>query len=118
MAANVLFVASNATAIQFDFARELERLQAAGERAGGSFTLTARWSVSSDDLHRLLEEHGPDVVHVLSPGVNPGNHGLMLDRGGQVEYVTPAAFTKIFRFAANKGSVACGLEHVPLTEAR
>jgi hypothetical protein len=84
--ANVLFVASNATAIHFDFARELERIQAARERAGGNFTLTARWSVNADDLRRLLEEHGPDVVHVLSPGVNPANHALMLDRGGQVEY--------------------------------
>ena len=31
---HVLFVASNATAIQFDFATELERLQAAGDVAG------------------------------------------------------------------------------------
>ncbi len=94
--ANVLFVASNATAIRFDFATELERLQAAREQAGGSFTLTARWSVSADDLIHLLKEQAPDVVHVLSPGVNPANHALMLDRGGQVEYVSPAAFAKIF----------------------
>ena len=94
--ANVLFVASNATAIQFDFARELERLQAARDQAGGSFTLTARWSVSAGDLRRILEEQGPDVVHLLSPGVNPANHALMLDRGGQVEYVSPAEFAKIF----------------------
>ncbi|MFL6451317.1 MAG: hypothetical protein ACJ746_27105 [Bryobacteraceae bacterium] len=100
--ANVLFVASNATAIHFDFVTELERLQTARERAAGSFTLTARWSVSADALHRLLEEHEPDVVHVLSPGVNPANRALMLDRGGQVEYVSPAAFTKIFDLPKTK----------------
>jgi hypothetical protein len=93
---NVLFVASNATAIQFDFATELERLQGARERAGGGFTLTARWSVSSDDLRQLLKEHQPDVLHLLSPGVNPANRALMLDRGGQVEYVSPAAFADVF----------------------
>ena len=100
--ANVLFVASNATAIQFDFATELERLQAARERASGSFTLTARWSVSADDLHRLLQEQEPDVLHLLSPGVNPTNHGLMLDRSGKVEYVAPGAFTKIFDLPETK----------------
>ena len=100
--ARVLFIASNATAIHFDFARELERLQAASERAGGSFTLTARWSVSADDLRRLLEEQRPDVVHVLSRGVNSANDGLMLDRGGQVEYVSPAAFAKIFDLPQTK----------------
>ena len=98
----VLFVASNATAIKFDFATELERLQAAREQTDGSFTLTARWSVSADDLIRLLKEHGPDVVHLLSPGVNPANHALMLDRGGQVEYVSPAAFAKIFDLPQTK----------------
>jgi len=68
-----------------------------GERAGGwELRLTARWSVSAADLLRLLEEHGPDVSHVLSPGVNPANHALMLDRGGQVEHVSPSAFAKIF----------------------
>jgi hypothetical protein len=92
----VLFVASNATAINFDFATELERLQAAREQAGGSFTLTARWSVSAVDLSRLLKEHRPGVVHVLSPGVNPANRALMLDRGGKVEYVSPGDFAKIF----------------------
>jgi len=100
--ANVLFVASNATAIKFDFATELERLQAARDRASGSFTLTARWSVSADDLHRLLEEQEPDVLHLLSPGVNPTNHGLMLDRSGKVEYVSPDAFTKIFNLPQTK----------------
>ncbi|MEO8593066.1 MAG: TIR domain-containing protein [Candidatus Solibacter sp.] len=93
---NILFVASNATAIQFDFAKELERLQAAREHAGGTFSLISRWSVSADELHRLLEEHEPNVVHVLSPGVNLANRALMLDRGGQVEYVSPAAFAGIF----------------------
>lgn len=100
--ATVLFLASNATAINFDFATELARLQAALEQAGGSLTLTARWSVSSDDLIRLLKEHRPDVVHVLSPGVNPENHALMLDRGGKVEYVSPAAFAKIFDLPQTK----------------
>src|ERR1051326_5281063 len=100
--ATVLFVASNATAIQFDFATELERLQAARDQAGGSFTLTARWSVSADGLIRLLKEHRPDVVHVLSPGVNPSNQSLMLDRGGQVEYVSPTAFARIFDLPQSK----------------
>ena len=99
---NVLFVASNATAIQFDFATELKRLQAAREQAGGSFTLTARWSVSAADLRLLLEEQQPDVLHVLSPGVNPANRALMLDRGGQVEYVSPAAFANIFELSHAK----------------
>src|SRR5215831_14244218 len=100
--ASVLFVASNATAIRFDFAAELERLQAARERASGNFTLTARWSVSADELHRLLEEQEPDVLHLLSPGVNPTNHGLMLDRLGKVEYVSPADFAKIFNLPQTK----------------
>jgi hypothetical protein len=99
---HVLFVASNATAIKFDFASELERLQAARERAGGSFSLTARWSVSADDLRVLLEEHQPDVLHVLSPGVNPANRALMLDRGGKVEYVSPSAFARIFELPTSK----------------
>jgi hypothetical protein len=64
--------------------------------------LTARWSVSAADLRRLLEEHGPDVVHALSPGVNPANHALMLDRGGQVECVSPSAFAKIFDLPQTK----------------
>jgi hypothetical protein len=98
----VLFVASNATAIKFDFATELKRLQAARDEARGSFKLAARWSVSADDLTRLLKEHGPEVVHVLSPGVNPANHALMLDRGGQVEYVSPTAFAKIFDLPRTK----------------
>ena len=102
MATSVLFVASNATAISFDFATELERLQAASEHAGGAFTLTARWSVSADDLRHLLTECAPDVVHLLSPGVNPTNHSLMLDRGGQVEYVSPAAFSKVFDLPKTK----------------
>ena len=93
---NVLFVASNATAMQFDFAGELDRIQAARELAGGSFTLTARWSVSAHDLRNLIEEQAPDVVHVLSPGVNPANHGLVFSRGREVEYISPAALAKIF----------------------
>jgi len=73
-----------------------------GERAGGwELRLTARWSVSAADLLRLLEEHGPDVSHVL-PGVNPANHALMLDRGGQVEHVSPSAFAKIFDLPQTK----------------
>lgn len=100
--ASILFVASNATAIHFDFAEELARLQAVRERADGIFTLTARWSVGSADLHRLLEELQPDVVHLLSPGVNPANHGLMLDRGGKVEYVLPEALTQIFDLPQTK----------------
>lgn len=100
--ANVLFVASNATAIRFDFGMELEQLQTALERAPGSFKLIARWSVTADDLRHLLEEQGPDIVHLLSPGVNPANHALMLDRGGQVEYVSPAEFTKIFDLPQTK----------------
>jgi TIR domain/CHAT domain len=99
---NVLFVASNATAIRFDFATELERIQAARELAGDSFTLTAHWSVSAHDLRRLMEEQRPDVVHVLSGGVNPANDGLMLDRGGEVEYISPSALAEIFALQQRK----------------
>ncbi len=94
--AHILFVASNATAIQFDFATELERIEAARKDAGGSFSLTARWSLSAEDLRQLLEEQQPDIVHLLSPGVNPHKHALMLDRAGRVEFVTPPAFAKVF----------------------
>jgi hypothetical protein len=93
---NVLFVASNATAIKLDFAEELARIEAARQRADGSFSLTARWSVSSDNLHKLLEAERADVVHLLSPGVHPDSGGLMLDRGGRVEFVSPAEFANIF----------------------
>ncbi len=93
---NVLFVASNATAIKFDFAEELARLEAARQRADGSFSLVARWSVSSDDLQKLLAGQRADVVHLLSPGVHPDNGALMLDRGGQVEFVSPVKFAEIF----------------------
>ena len=99
---NILFVASNATAIQFDFSTELERLQAARERARGSFKLTARWSVSAEDLRRLLKKQEPDVVHVLSPGVHPDTRMLMLDRGGRVENVSAAAFVEIFDLPKSK----------------
>ena len=94
--ANILFVASNATEIPFDFARELEQLQSASNGAGGSLAVTARWSVSADELRCLLKENRPDVVHLLSPGVDPSNLGLMLDRSGQVEYVSPARLAEIF----------------------
>jgi len=114
---NVLFVASNATAIHFDFAKELDRIQGARELAGGSFTLIARWSVSAHDLRRLIQEHRPDVVHVLSGGVNPANHGLMLDRGGGVEHFASRSCQNL-RSRTKKASVARCFEFVPLAEAR
>jgi hypothetical protein len=91
-----LFIASNATAIRFNFAEELHRLQQAHKRAPKSYTVKARWSVSRESLDRLLQEERPQLVHLLSPGVNPANDGLMLDRGGKIEYVKPAELGKIF----------------------
>ena len=93
----ILFVASNPTMIKFNFEDELHRIEAAGLRQPGAMRVTARWSVSLDGFKDQLGEIRPDVVHVLSPGVDPvGNELILSDKQGRPQYVGVDDFAGAF----------------------
>lgn len=97
MPGRVLFVASNPTAIKFDFARELEELKTAVQRRSTTFEILARWSVSVAVLKNAVTKMRPEVVHLLSPGVHPETNALVLsDRHGRPEYAQPDAVAAAF----------------------
>ena len=93
----ILFVASNPTTIKYNFEDELHRIEAAGLRRPGTMRVTARWSVSLDRFKEQLGEIRPDVVHVLSPGVDPaGNELILSDEQGHPQYVGVDDFAGAF----------------------
>ncbi len=93
----VLFVASNPTATKFEFAEELRRIEQVQEHWPGTYRVRARWSVSLSDLQRLIEQFRPNILHLLSPGVEPKTQGLMLsDHEGKPQYVRPDALAEVF----------------------
>lgn len=97
MAATVLFVASNPTTIKFDFARELGIIKEEGHRRPDGLHVQARWSVSVAGLKNAIAKLRPDIVHVLSPGVDVITNALVLSGArGAPEYAQPAEFAKAF----------------------
>lgn len=93
----ILFVASNPTTIKYNFEDELHRIETAGLRRPGAVRVTARWSVSLDRFKEQLGEIRPDVVHVLSPGVDPaGNRLILSDEKGHPQYVGVDDFAGVF----------------------
>jgi hypothetical protein len=103
--ARVLFLASNPTAMTFDFAEELHRIEAARRSRPGSFVVVPRWSVSLAELTRHVAADRPAVVHVLSPTVDPARNELVLsDETGEPEYVPSAKFAKAFAGAAGRAT--------------
>ena len=99
----VLFVASNPTEIKFDFAKELHFIEEAGRAYPESFGVIARWSVSVEQFKQYLATMQPDVIHLLSPGVDPTDNTLVLsDERGRPQYVNVGAFAGAF--ARRRGS--------------
>lgn len=97
----ILFVASNPQRMQLDFAQELDLIQRAGEGEGG-YQVIARWSVSLAELARLLKTTQPDVVHLLSPGVEQDTQLMYLGEDGESpERISPAALAKVFKGLAS-----------------
>lgn len=95
--ARILFIASNPTEIKFNFAEELYAIEQATRMSNGAFEVIARWSVSIEGLKRQLDEVKPDVVHLLSPGVDPERNELVLsDEAGRPQMVKAEAFAKVF----------------------
>jgi len=97
MPGTVLFVASNPTAIKFDFAGELNTIAEALKSRAGSPTILARWSVSSAALKSAVQSRRPEIVHLLSPGVDPITNALVMsDAQGRPEYAAPATIAAAF----------------------
>lgn len=98
MSGTILFVASNPTAIKFDFAGELTVIQeASSERQPSSLKLVSRWSVSVNGLKSAVEAIRPEIVHLLSPGVDQVTNALVLaDKKGRPEYAQPDAVAGAF----------------------
>ena len=95
--AKVLFIASNPTEMQFGFAEELHRIEEARRAYPDSYTVQARWSVSLAGLKEFVARARPDVVHVLSPTVDPVRNEIILsDASGKAEYVGVKAFAAAF----------------------
>ena len=95
--AKVLFIASNPTEMQFGFAEELHRIEEARRAYPDSYTVQARWSVSLAGLKEFVARGRPDVVHVLSPTVDPDRNEIVLsDASGKPEYVGVKAFAAAF----------------------
>lgn len=61
-----------------------------------SIALASEWAVRIDDLHRILLEHRPAIVHVAGHGETPG-HQLIADRGGGLTTLPAAATAEMFR---------------------
>ena len=97
MPGTVLFVASNPTAIKFDFAGELNTISEALKSRAGSPTILARWSVSSAALKSAVQSRRPEIVHLRSPGVDPITNALVMsDAQGRPEYAAPATIAAAF----------------------
>ncbi len=100
--AKVLFIASNPTEMTFGFAEELHRIEDARRAYPGSYTVQARWSVSQAGLKEFVARARADVVHVLSPTVDPVRNEIILsDASGKPEYVGVKAFAAAFAGRAN-----------------
>jgi hypothetical protein len=92
----VLFIAANPTQTRFAFAEELHCIEESGLK------VSSRWSVGVEEIPRLLDSVAPDVVHVLSPGVDP-QRGLMLaDPRGRPQYAKAPRFAKAFAGARRR----------------
>jgi TIR domain/CHAT domain len=98
MSGTILFVASNPTAIKFDFAGELTAIrEASSKRRPLSLKLVSRWSVSAKGLKSAVETIRPEIVHLLSPGVDQVTNALVLaDTKGHPEYAQPDAVAGAF----------------------
>jgi hypothetical protein len=104
----------------FGFAEELHRIEDARRTNPSSFTIVARWSVSLAGLKEHIAKARPDVVHVLSPTVDPAKNEIILsDERGRPEYVPMQAFAAAFarRAAAPKLVVINTCHSRPLAEA-
>jgi len=98
MPAKVLFVASNPTAHKFDFVGELSAIrEAAARRRSSGLNLIARWSLSVSGLRSEVAAGRPDIVHLLSPGVDVAANALVLsDAQGRPEYAQPNELSAAF----------------------
>jgi hypothetical protein len=97
MSGTVLFVASNPTAIQFDFAGELTAMKEALRSRPSGPKILARWSVSGAGLKKAVSDLRPEIVHLLSPGVDQITNALvMADAQGRPEYAQPDAIAAAF----------------------
>ena len=89
----ILFVTFNPTTVTCNFEDELHRIETAGLRRPGTVRVAARWSVSLDDFKDQFGQIRPNVVHVLSPGVDlSGNELILTDEQGHSQYVGVDAF--------------------------
>lgn len=97
MPVSVLFVASNPTAITFDFAGELAVIKEAWQQRSDTTEVLARWSVAVDGLRDDVSRTRPDIVHILSPGVEPVTRAMVMsDEQGRPLYVQPDALAGAF----------------------
>jgi hypothetical protein len=97
MPGTVLFVASNPTAIKFDFAGELTAVKEALQGRPNGLEVLARWSVSVAGLKSAVAKIRPEIVHLLSPGVDVVTNALVLsDANGRPEYAPPDAVASAF----------------------
>src|SRR5688572_3588307 len=98
MSGTILFVASNPTVIKFDFAGELTAIRdASSKRKPPILELASRWSVSVNGLKSAVAAIRPEIVHLLSPGVDQVTNALVLaDSKGRPEYAQPEAVAGAF----------------------
>jgi len=106
MPGTILFVASNPTATKFDFKGELTAIRAAASRRRHSkLNLVARWSIDAASLRDAVSKFRPDIVHLVSPGVDVGTHGLVLSTAdGRPEYVKPEVIGGAFAGAGARAA--------------
>jgi hypothetical protein len=97
MPSKVLFVAASGANLQFDFASELEAMETAAKRSRGAFSVASRWSVDPPALTDLLAKQRPEVLHLVSPGVDEKTLELCLcNTRGEYVPVKPKPFAKLF----------------------
>lgn len=116
MSGTILFIASNPTAIKFDFAGELTAIhEASSKRRPSSLKVVSRWSVSVNGLKSAVKAIRPDIVHLLSPGVDEVTNALILsDAKGRPEYAQPDAVAGAFaqtRFTRRNWSYSIHVTH-------
>ena len=97
MPVTILFVASNPTAIKFDFSGELTTINQVLSQTAGTIEVMARWSLGVDGLREAIQKMRPDVVHLVSPGVDLITQALVMsDPQGRPEYNQPSVLAAAF----------------------